>query len=116
MNDYVGNRVNSRIPCKLKIAIKGKKFKETIFYTSDIASGGVFVPADSSPPLDLKLDVKLYLPHSKKPLKFHGKILRIKWAGNFERVEGFAIEFLKVDRETEDKYINFINKFSKEEF
>lgn len=115
MNDYVGNRLVARIPYKLKIKLKGRNFKESIYYTADISAGGVFIPSETAPPLGLAVELKIYLPVSKNPLKIHGKIQRIKWAGNFERVEGFAVEFKKIDRKTEDKYLNFINKISKGE-
>ena len=115
MSDYIGNRISSRIPNKLRVKIKGKKLKEKQYYTLDISSGGIFIPSTVAPPLGLDVEVRLYLPRTKKPLFIQGKILRIKWEGNFKHVEGFAVEFKKMDRETEDKYLSFMNKLSQDE-
>jgi hypothetical protein len=116
LEDYVGNRLTARIPYKLKIRIKGRNFKETAFTTADVSVGGVYIPSDSAPTLNLPIDIKLYLPSAKNPLKIRGKVLRIKWMGNFKKIVGFAVEFTKFDRATEDKYLNFLNKISKGEY
>lgn len=115
VNDYVGNRLNSRIPYKVKVKVKGKSFKEKEYSTIDISGGGIFVPSDCAPALGSPVEVKLYLPESKKAILLQGKVLRIKWAGNFKYIEGFAVEFKKVSREIEDKLLNFLNKVQRGE-
>lgn len=113
MSDYVGNRLEERIPFRLKIRIKGRNFKEKEYVTSDISPKGFFIPCDASPPLDLSVDIKVFIPDHRKAITAKGRILRVKWAGNFERIEGFAVEIRKIDRENEDKFLGFINKVSK---
>ncbi len=115
MSDYVGNRLTARIPCRLRIKIKGNRLKEKQYHTADISSGGVFVISKTSPQLNLSVDIKLFLPRSKKPLEIKGKILRIKWVGDFKKIEGFAVEFKKMTRENEDRYFGFLNKLSQNE-
>jgi len=110
LNDYVGNRLSLRFPFEMKVKLKGRKFKETQYTTSNISATGVFIPTNSAPELGLAVDIKLYLPKTKRALSVKGKILRIKWAGNFKHIEGFAVEFKKIDRPSEDKLLNFLNK------
>jgi len=114
LSDYVGNRLALRVPYKLKLKLKGRNLKEKLYYTQDISFGGVFIPSETSPTLGLPVDVKLYVPSTRKAIAIKGKILRIKWEGNFKKIQGFAVEFKKFDRASEDKYLNFLNKVSRE--
>lgn len=116
MSDYVGNRLAARVPCRLRIKIRGKNLKERLYHTLDISAGGAFIPSKTAPKLGTEVEIGLYLPYSKKPIKIKGKVRRLKWAGNFKHIEGFAVQFRKMDREDEDKFYTFLNKISNEDF
>jgi Tfp pilus assembly protein PilZ len=116
VSDYIGNRLSGRAACKLRVKIRGKKLKEKQYHTANISSGGLFISSKKAPELNMKVDIKLYLPYSKKPIEITGKILRIKWSGEFKKIEGFALEFKKMSREAEDRLHGYLNKLKAEDF
>lgn len=112
-------RQSMRIGIKLKTKIKAEKYGfEGEVNSVNISGGGVMVPITRKLPLGTQVDLEIFLPNEKLPLKTKGKIVwtksfSIRDEGNLPPDELYGgiefIEFTKINQDDEGRLLNFIH-------
>lgn len=108
-----------RVGIKLKTKIKAEKYSfEDEVDSVNISGGGIMIPITKKLPIETQVDLEIFLPDEKPPIKTKGKIAWIKSVSEKEEdarpidklCSGIEfIEFTKINDDDEARLLNFIH-------
>ena len=78
---------------------------------TNLSSGGVFVNAQSAPPVDTAVEILLQLP-GQPECKLHGRVAWTRQVGPEVDAPGMGVQFLETDAETQKLVAEMIERLS----
>jgi len=108
-----------RVGIKLKTKIKTEKYSfEDEVDSVNVSGGGIMVPITKKLPIGTQVNLEIFLPDGKPPIKTNGKIVWIKSASKKEEdnlpidklyIGIEFVEFTKINDDDEVRLLNFIH-------
>ncbi len=108
-----------RVGIKLKTKIKAEKYSfEDEVDSVNVSGGGIMIPITRKLPVETQVDLEIFLPDEKPPIKTKGKIVWIRSVSKKEEdnlpsdrlCSGIEfVEFTKINDDDEVRLLNFIH-------
>jgi uncharacterized protein (TIGR02266 family) len=92
-------RIHSKVRCEF---IERKKIDT---FTVNVSRNGIFVADTTERHTNNLVRLKLYPPPDNKPIEIFG---RVAWKGNVRNQNGYGIQFLKLDSNDRNQWVEYV--------